>query len=189
MNDLFTLFTVPLDAAGIAYMVTGSVASMVYGEPRLTHDVDLVLALQPSSIDALVRAFPGDAFYCAPSEVIRVEAARAQRGHFNIIHHDTGFKADVYIAGRDPLHIDAMARRRAVNVGDVSIQLAPPDYVILRKLQFHREGGSPKHLQDIRAMLRHSSNLLDLDDLLARVVHLGLDSEWQAVQASIASDP
>src|SRR5204863_3015846 len=74
--DLFTLFTLRLDAAGIDDMVTGSVASMVCGEPRLTHDVDLVLALPLESVPALVDAFPGDAFYCPPAEVMRLEIAR-----------------------------------------------------------------------------------------------------------------
>jgi hypothetical protein len=186
--DLFTLFTLRLDAAGIDYMVTGSVASMVYGEPRLTHDVDLVLALPLESVPALVDAFPEDEFYCPPAEVMRVEINRVQRGHFNIIHRDTGFKADVYLVGRDPLHIDAMARRRAVDVGDVTLQVAPPDYVIVRKLQFYREGGSSKHLRDIGGILHHSSDLLDHEDLHARIARLGLDPEWRAVQESIASD-
>jgi hypothetical protein len=39
--DLFLIFTGPLDFAQIPYMVSGSVASMVYGEPRLTNDVDI----------------------------------------------------------------------------------------------------------------------------------------------------
>ncbi len=37
MNDLFTLFTSRLQAAGVEAIVTGSVAAMFYGEPRLTH--------------------------------------------------------------------------------------------------------------------------------------------------------
>ena len=68
-------------------------------------------------IDALVRAFPDEDFYCAPAEVIRVEARRRQRGHFNIIHHETGFKADMYVAGDDPLHRWALARQRRLLEG------------------------------------------------------------------------
>jgi hypothetical protein len=39
--NLFSLFTNPLNENQIDYMVTGSVAAMVYGEPRLTHDMGL----------------------------------------------------------------------------------------------------------------------------------------------------
>lgn len=97
MNDLFTLFAARLAGAGIDAVVTGSVAAMLYGEPRLTHDIDLVVLLNDASIDALVRAFPDDEFYCAPAEVIRVEARRSHRGHFNIIHHETGCGSEKHV--------------------------------------------------------------------------------------------
>jgi hypothetical protein len=64
-NDpsLFALFTEPLNALGIDYMVTGSVAGIVYGEPRLTHDVDLVLSLAGKDVPAFHAAFPIEDFY------------------------------------------------------------------------------------------------------------------------------
>ncbi|MCX4244013.1 nucleotidyl transferase AbiEii/AbiGii toxin family protein [Paraliomyxa miuraensis] len=184
MNDLFTLFTSRLDAAGIETVVTGSVAAMLYGEPRLTHDIDLVMLLDDSSIEALVRAFPDEEFYCAPTDVIRVEARRPQRGHFNIIHHETGFKADVYVAGQDPLHRWALAKRRRVPFGDAMITVAPPEYVIVRKLEYYREGRSAKHLQDIRGMLRSQGDRVDRAELESKVNQLGLQAEWAEVAAS-----
>lgn len=181
MNDLFTLFTSRLNAAGIDAIVTGSVAAMLYGEPRLTHDIDMVVLLDDATIDALVRAFPDEEFYCAPAEVIRVEARRARRGHFNIIHYETGFKADMYIAGDDPLHRWALSKQRTVEFGGIALKVAPPEYVIVRKLQYFREGESTKHLQDIRGILRHQAENIDRGDLLARVVALGLEPQWHAV--------
>jgi hypothetical protein len=181
MNDLFTLFTSRLEAAGIEAVVTGSVAAMLYGEPRLTHDIDLVVLLDDRSIRALVRAFPDEEFYCAPAEVILVEARRPQRGHFNIIHHETGFKADVYIAGQDPLHRWALANRRRVAFGGTMISLAPPEYVIVRKLQYYREGHSDKHLSDIRGILRQQRERIDKVELATRVAQLGLAAEWAEV--------
>lgn len=183
MNDLFTLFTSRLEAAGIEAIVTGSVAAMLYGDPRLTHDIDLVVLLDDRSIRALVRAFPDEEFYCAPAEVILVEARRPQRGHFNIIHHDTGFKADVYIAGRDPLHRWALANRRQVAFGDAVISVAPPEYVIVRKLQFYREGHSAKHVSDIRGILRQQGGGIDRGQIEVKVAQLGLQAEWAEVLA------
>lgn len=183
MNDLFTLFTSRFEAAGIDAVVTGSVAAMLYGEPRLTHDIDLVVLLDDDAIDALVHAFPDEEFYCAPEEAIRVEARRVQRGHFNIIHHETGFKADVYIAGRDPLNRWALRERRKLELGGTTINVAPPEYVIVRKLEFFREGGSAKHLEDIRGILRHQAGRLDMAVIDEKVTELGLVDEWRQVTA------
>lgn len=179
--DLIGLFVVSLNNLDIPYMVTGAVAAVVYGEPRFTRDVDLMVDLHPGDADRLSAAFPGDTFYVPPREVIEAETRRAAGGHFNLIHHATALKADVYPAGADPLHAWAMARRVRHDVGGVPVWVAPMEYVILRKLGWHREGGSSKHLDDIRAMLRVSGAGLDraaLDDWLAR---LGLADVWRSV--------
>lgn len=177
--DLFLVFLEPLNRAAFRYMVTGSVAGIVYGEPRVTHDVDLVVELDAHRIDDFVVLFPADEFYCPPKAVIGTEIRRDTRGHFNLIHHASGFKADVYPVGRDPLHVWAMGRRRDTEIGGMQVWLAPPEYVILRKLQFYQEGGSDKHLRDIHSMLEMSASAIDRDELEARVVQLGLTSVWR----------
>ena len=58
--DLFLLFVRPLNRAGIRYIVSGSVAAIFYGEPRLTHDVDFVVFLNDADIQRLVEVFPAD---------------------------------------------------------------------------------------------------------------------------------
>ena len=80
-TSLFLIFVRRLNQLGVPYVVTGSVASMLYGEPRLTHDIDLVIELPRDRIEPLIAAFPADTFYCPPLDVIAVEAARASRGH------------------------------------------------------------------------------------------------------------
>jgi hypothetical protein len=106
--------------------------------------------------------------------VLDSEAARRQRGHFNIIHYATGFRADVYLAGDDPLHPWAMRGRRKVEFGDQFLWIAPPEYVIIRKLEFYREGHSEKHLGDIRGMLATCSETLERDWIDRMVRELGL---------------
>lgn len=103
-DDPHLIFLRPLASAGISYMVTGSVACTIYGEPRMTLDVDLVVELDSASIPAFRALFPETGFYVPPADVLAIEAGRERRGHFNVIHGSTGSKADVYIAGRDPLH-------------------------------------------------------------------------------------
>ena len=70
----------PLNRTSIRYIVTGSVAAIFYGEPRLTHDVDLVVFLRDSDIKALAEAFPSPDFYLPPPEAIAAEVQREQRG-------------------------------------------------------------------------------------------------------------
>jgi hypothetical protein len=60
----------------------------------------------------------------------------------------------VYTIGADPLHRWAIDRRKATTIDGYTVWLAPPEYVALRKLQYFRDGGSEKHLRDVRAMLR-----------------------------------
>ena len=180
--NLFLLFTRPLNRLGVPYMVSGSVAVIIYGEPRLTHDVDLVAELGREHIAQLSEAFPRTEFYCPPREVIAVEAARDQRGHFNIIHHETGFKADVYLSGRDPLHAWGLARARRLDVEGDLLVVAPPEYVILRKLEYFREGGSERHVRDIRSMLDTSPELVEQAELERLIDMRGLREVWQRVQ-------
>ncbi|HQQ77175.1 MAG TPA: hypothetical protein PLB01_07450 [Thermoanaerobaculia bacterium] len=64
--DLIDLFVAPLNRAGLTYMVTGSVASMLYAEPRFTADVDVVVRV--TSPGELRKAFSGPEYYCPPAE-------------------------------------------------------------------------------------------------------------------------
>lgn len=182
-TDLFLLFTAPLDTAGIVYMVGGSVASMVYGEPRLTNDIDIVVDLDRHSAAVLQRIFPATEFYCPPEEVIVVEAGRTSRGHCNIIHHETGHKADIYMRGRDAFQAWGLERRRWIAFSETTgLWVAPPEYVIVRKLEYFREGGSEKHVHDIRGMLAASGDVLDTQALDGWIQRLALDKVWEDVR-------
>lgn len=184
-DDPNLLFLRPLASAGIPYMVTGSVACTVYGEPRMTLDVDLVVELQASSIERFRALFPASEFYVPPADVLAIEAGRERRGHFNVIHGSSGSKADVYVAGRDPLHRWALDRRRVVTVGGIEVWLAPPEYVILRKLEYFREGGSEKHLRDIAGVLRVSADAVDRAALSDWIRRMDLNGTWKNVEEGL----
>lgn len=173
-------FLDPLERLGFPYCITGSVAASVYGEPRLTADIDVVLLLRAEEIAALRGAFPGHEYYVPPDETLRLQLAREARGMFNLIHHSSQFKADIYLAGRDPLHAWALAHRRRIDLSGSGAWIAPPEYVILRKLEFLREGGQDKHIRDIRFIVAASP--LDRAFLEAEVGRLGLQAQWRACQ-------
>lgn len=181
--DLFLTFTQPLEEAEIPYMATGSVASMLYGIPRFTHDLDLVLDVHDKDLSLFEAIFPLKDFYCPPAEVVQLEARRAQRGHFNLIHHDTGLKADIYLFGREELQAWGLKHKRRIELPTGSgIWVAPPEYVILKKLQYYREGKSEKHLQDIRGMFEVSAELIDMEFIRKSVKEKFLETEWKALE-------
>ena len=165
----------------VRYLVTGSVASMLYGEPRVTHDVDLVVFLRSADIPRLPEAYPLPEFYVPPAEIIAAEIAREKKGQFNIIHMASSLKADFHTAKRDEFHAWAFRNAHQYVVGGKPIQLAPPEYVIVRKLEFYREGGSEKHVRDIRGMLAVSGEQIDRAELGVWVKRQGVEAEWKQV--------
>ena len=180
--DLFLLFVRPLNRAGIRYVIGGSVAAIFYGEPRFTRDVDMVVFLNEANIQQLPQIFPAKDFYLPPPEVIAAETAREQRGQFNIIHMDTSFKADIYPTGRDEFNAWAFRNKRAVVHENETLVLAPPEYVIVRKLEYFREGGSDKHLRDIRGILNISGGQINRADLDEWIQRQGVAAEWKKIQ-------
>ena len=99
---------------------------------------------------------------------------------FNIIHHATQFKADVYLAARDPLHAWALAHRRRIELEGGGAWIAPPEYVVIRKLEYLREGGYDKHVRDIRFML--AATPIDRAFIEKEVGRLGLQDLWRSVR-------
>ncbi len=180
--DVVDLFVVPINALGLRYFVTGGVAAIAYGLPRLTNDVDLVVQLPRSSVSALLAAFASDDFAVPPAEAVLEEVARPRDGHFNLIHVPTAQQADVYVLGDDPLHAWALARSRRVEVAGRVVWLAPAEYVVVRKLLWYRVSRSEKHLRDVWAILAHAGELLDGPTLEALVGEQGVGAELAAAR-------
>jgi len=91
-------------------------------------------------------------------------------------------QADIYTEGADPLHTWGLQHRRAIEVSPgKSLWVAPPEYVILRKLEYYREGRSEKHVLDIRGMLEVSGDGLNQAFLQDQIQQMSLSGEWQAI--------
>jgi hypothetical protein len=174
--EVFLRFTKRLEEAGVDYMVSGSVGAMFYGQPRFTTDIDLIVWMDLTGARRLAELFSSEEFYFPPMDIVATELVRERRGHFNILHVESGFKADVYLRGNDPLRAWALERVRRFEVGGGTIRVAPPEYVIVRKLEFYREGGSEKHLRDIRMMVENSIELIDGPALENLIAERGLEA-------------
>ena len=182
--DLIGLFIQPFETLGLSYMITGGVASVIYGDPRFTRDVDVVLELSTSEAGRLLDAFSQDDYYLPPLEALREEILRPRNGHFNIIHRDTGLRADVYLRGDDPLHEWAFPRRLRIPLdAGTGIWLAPLEYVVVRKLEYYRDSGSDRHLRDISVMVEASRESLNASELARWIELLDLHEAWEAAES------
>lgn len=179
--NLFGIYTDILNKNNFKYFITGSVASIIYGEPRLTHDIDLVMYLDEIEVDKFIKAFPQEQFYCPFEEEIKTELNRTARGHINLIHQETGFKADIYFAGKEELQLWAFENKQSIEFSGSTIFVAPPEYVILKKLQFYKEGKSQKHISDIQGILSNSEELINFDYINKKIAEWGLDDIWEIV--------
>lgn len=97
-GEPLSIFAPGLNALRFPWMAVGSIASSAYGEHRTTLDVDVVAVLGKQDAARFSAVFPETDFYCPPAEVIQAETARPEHGHFNLIHHHSIYKADIYLA-------------------------------------------------------------------------------------------
>ncbi len=144
-----------------------------------TLDVDVVAVVGKQNAARFVSVFSETDFYCPPADVIEIESVRPEHGHFNLIHHHSIYKADIYIATGSEFERWAFKNRRPLVAGETPVWLAPPEYVIVHKLEFFREGGGEKHLRDIRGMLAVTG--VDRAFLEKEIAGRGLEGAWREV--------
>ena len=97
-----------LDQNHIEYMITGSVASSLQGEPRATHDLDVVVEVRPQDARALLESFPRPHFYL---DAVAIEEAIATGGMFNAINLAEGDKIDFWMLTGDEFDQSRFGRR------------------------------------------------------------------------------
>jgi hypothetical protein len=180
LSELLERIARVFDELEIPYLVTGSMATITYGEPRFTNDIDVVARLTRNQVDSLSAAFPEDEFYLSQNAA---REAVDRRSQFNILHPKTGLKIDVMVADESEFNISRFSRRRRLKTApDVEISFASPEDVIIKKLQFFLEGGSEKHLRDIAGVVRVIGDDLDHDYIEFWVRELDLGEIWAVVK-------
>jgi hypothetical protein len=178
-SDLLRVVVTGVEGLGLRYLVTGSVATIFYGEPRFTNDIDIVIDIPMERVREFCELFPAPEFYV--DEESAREAIRRRR-QFNIIHPSSGLKVDVIIPRGSDFDRSRFARRKRVHPGgEFEASFAAPEDVIIMKMVYHREGGSEKHLRDITGILRTSGTSIDEGYITEWVEQLGLQDIWASI--------
>jgi hypothetical protein len=181
--DLLELIANKLHEHCFHYFVNGSQAYAVYGEPRFTQDIDIVLEISEAQIPLFLSAFRSDAFYLSETAV---RSAVGRRGMFNLIQPATGGKVDFIVAKDSDFDRSRMDRVRSLSIGEnVKATFASPEDVILKKMQWFAKDNSDRHVRDILGMLHVQSSSIDHAYIDAWVVHLDVGEIWKWIKARL----
>lgn len=146
-----------LDAAGIGYMVTGSIAAGHYGQPRMTRDIDVVVDLRERNMARFCEVLGSDFMANADG----IQSAIARQSMFNVIHEDAVIKVDFVVRKDDAYRIEEFGRRRQVRVDDHQLWMVAPEDLVLSKLLWAKDTGSELQLRDVRSIIRLQQEALD----------------------------
>ncbi len=170
-----------LEDAQIDYMITGSVASSLQGEPRSTHDIDIVVAVQKEAVGQLIKAFPPPEFYLDERSVLE---AITRHTMFNLIDVNEGDKVDFWILTTEPFDQSRFSRRYTEEVLGIRISVSSPEDTILAKLRWAKlSGGSEKQFTDALRVYEVQLGKLDQDYLEKWVKKLGVEPLWMRLKA------
>lgn len=154
-----------LNKLKIPYLVTGGIAVLVWGRPRFTADIDIVVELDRKNANLLGDALMalGQAGYIDSGAVAR---AIESEGEFNFIHGETGVKVDFWVFRKnDDFDVSRFERRKVETIAGERVYFISPEDLILTKLKWHKESGSARQMEDVESILKISGGKLDLSYL------------------------
>jgi len=177
------------EEAGIRYLVGGSIASTVQGEPRSTQDVDFVIHMVPAQVEDLNSRLEKSSFLFSP------EAVRQSLSHwpyFDLLHKKLFVKADVYVRPDEGIHREEMNRARNVRIGDAPeevVRLATAEDTVIQKLLWYRmgEGMSDRQWRDVQGILKRNEGRLDLAYLEKWTKDLGISDLFARARTGLGS--
>lgn len=151
-----------LERLEIPYIVTGGIAVLIWGRPRFTADIDIVVELDWEKVDNLEKALMALGEFGYVDKGIMREALR-QKGEFNFIDGNTGVKVDFWILNKsDPLDVLRLKRKVARKVLGKTVYFISPEDLVLSKLKWYQIGESTRQFEDIESVLKISGEKLDM---------------------------
>ncbi|ABU57409.1 MULTISPECIES: hypothetical protein [Roseiflexus] len=164
--EVTIMVTSVLESLGVPYLISGSLASALYGMVRTTQDSDIVAEMRLEHLAPFVAALREE-FYV---DAEMIAESIQHYSSFNIIHRETMFKVDVFIPRPRPFLQSQLARAQRqtfVFETEVCAKFASPEDTILSKLEWYRLGGevSERQWRDVLGVLKTRAGELDLEYL------------------------
>ena len=170
-----------LEAERIPYMLTGSIASAFYGEPRATRDIDVVIDPTPEALDSLIIGLQRGGAYVDADAARTALRARTQ---FNAVVGDA--KVDFVVRKERPFSKAEFDRRRRVHLLGLKGSMVSVEDLILAKLEWSAATGSERQLRDVEGMVRVAGSDLDRGHVERWAAQLGLTTSWRQVLDDLA---
>ncbi len=164
-----------LDSARVPFMLTGSFALGYYAKPRMTRDLDFVVALIEAHVPQLLAVLSPD-FYVDEDEA---RSAIRTRRMFNLMHLTSGIKIDLIVRKDSAYRQVEFARRKSVDLGGVHTWLVSREDLILSKLLWARDANSELQMRDVQALLEEPVDQAYLNEWAPK---LGVDRMLTAVR-------
>ncbi len=163
-----------LDAAGIAYMLTGSMAMNYYAQPRMTRDIDVVVALCPEDAGRIVKLFTPDYYISREA----VDSSIAHQSLFNLIHNESVIKVDCIVRKQNEYRLHEFDRRQRIKIQDFQTWIVSKEDLILSKLFWAKDSHSELQLRDVKNLVATGCDRAYIERWTAE---LGLANLWQEI--------
>ena len=145
----------------IPYMLTGSIVSSLQGNPRSTHDIDIIIMADKKDIKKITHAFPEEEYYFNESTI---KEAISNKSQFNIISTKEGDKIDFWMLTDSAFDKSRFSRRQKVEFSGFEIVISSPEDTILEKLYWSKlSGGSSKQYNDALRVYELQYGILNTD--------------------------
>jgi hypothetical protein len=168
-----------LEAAGIPYMLVGSFASSTHGIPRATKDIDIVIAPARDQLRLLIEQFPPARYHAVLEEAW---FAFDHQSLFNVTDYETGWRVDFIIAKSSDFSATEFGRRREIEVAGSRLYVASPEDVVIAKLDWAKQGGSDRQIEDAATIISTQGDDLDIPYIERWVASLELQAQWRAAR-------
>ena len=147
-----------LDALTIPYAITGGYAVSIWGKPRSTFDVDVVIEFPQSKIHPLAEALKKISELVYIDERMMTRAVE-RKGEFNFIHIESGIKIDFFVLKDDEFSSARLKRRVSKSIAGKSVYFLSPEDLVLSKLLWRKDTESELQLRDVESVLKFQKNL------------------------------
>ena len=135
----------------IPYMIIGGQAVLLYGEPRLTRDIDLTLGVNTEYVDELLKVIRELSLKPIPENI---KLFVQQTMVLPALEEITGIRVD-FIFSFTTYEIEAIKRARKITIMGQEVCFASPEDVIIHKIF----AGRPRDIEDVRSIILKNSDM------------------------------